>query len=333
MAQNFDEFVNIKPFNNSDNILNQDTLSDHAQIGFEIDSSRLIGNDNVKYLSSENISNPEYHPYFKWGSTFKDSHLYDAVPYVDDDSTLPMKKKLNPNMELKIQKQLDVFRENICSGSFPVQVIIEGFDEFFKRLENILGSYPDVKYSLIRFKPLEDNHRSNISGILVDTNFFEVLDQGIEPITYSATEDKDKEGIPKVKTTLYPFVKLRNRNTEEVVDVVAVHINGCASQFPVSGLEALRVFMLNLYDKCGQNKIIAIGDYNAPPTYARKVFEDLSFNVLATDYLTHCNPNSRAGKYDMAITYPKFYSPKAMSLQNVAGHSLALVNSINKAIV
>lgn len=310
MSNNVDEFVNIIPFDGFDNVLDRDVLSDHSEIGLEIDTD--------KFLLSWNISNPKYHPYFKYGETFKNTHLYVAEPYLDN--------KLVPQLEDKICKQLDVFIKNIDSGIFPVQVIIEGYDEFYKKLANRLTSYPNVSFNHIRYEPTENNFTSNISGILVDTNIFEVLDSNIEPIIYTATEDDNK-----VKTTLYPFARLRNKYTNDICVVIAVHVNGCASQYPVSGLESLKEFMISLHNKY-QNNIIAIGDYNTPPTYAAKVFDNGLFNILTSDYLTHCNPNSQASKYDIAITYPKSFILNSMSSEFVSEYSLALIDSINDAV-
>jgi len=310
MSYNVDEFVNITPFDEVDNMLDRDVLSDHSEIGLEIDTD--------KFLLSWNISNPKYHPYFKYGETFKNTHLYVAEPYVDN--------KLVPQLEDKICKQLDVFIKNIDSGSFPVQVIIEGYDEFYKKLANRLISYPNVSFNFIRYEPTENNFTSNISGILVDTNIFDVLESDIESITYCATEDNDK-----VKTTLYPYVRLRNKYTNAICIVIAVHVNGCASQYPVSGLESLKTLIISLYTKY-QNNIIAIGDYNTPPSYAAKVFDNTLFNISTSDYLTHCNPNSQASKYDIAITYPKSYFLNTMTADHVSDYSLALIDSIMYAV-
>ena len=311
MTSNSIDFIDIYPFDKSDNILDKDVLSDHCEIGLEIESN--------KYLMSWNISNPKYHTYFKYGSTFKNTHLYVEEPYVNN--------KLIPSLEEKIQKQLDVIKVNIDSGKFPIQIIIEGFDEFHKRLENIFVSYPNIQHDLIRFEPEEKNHTSNISGILVDTNLFEILDSGIESMVYTASEDNNK-----VKTTMYPFVRLRNKYTNEIIIVVAVHVNGCASQYPVSGLESLKELILTMYDTY-ENNIIAIGDYNTPPSFARKVFDENMFNVLSTDYFTHCNPNLQASRYDLAVTYPKTYSPNVMNEEHVSKYSLALIDSINDAVI
>lgn len=311
MTHNYDEFVNILPFDTLNNVLGRDVLSDHSEIGLEFDTN--------KYLLSWNISNPKYHPYFKNGPTFQKSHLYEKEPYVNG--------KLIPQLEEKVQKHLDVFKKNIDSGKFPIQIIIEGFDDFYKRLENIFVSYPNINYSLIRFCPTEENFTSNISGILVDTNMFEVLESGIESITYTESEDDNK-----TKTTLYPFVRVCCKYTREICIVIAVHVSGCSSQYPKSGIESLKNFMVQLHNKY-QNNIIAIGDFNTPPAYIKKICDIESFNILAPDYLTHCNPHSQASKYDVAITYPKSYSLKTMDSKHLSNHSLSFIDSINKAII
>jgi hypothetical protein len=311
MSNNLEGFINIIPFDKQINVLDPDVCSDHTEIGLEIDTNM--------YILSWNISNPKYHTYFKYGSTFKHTHLYVEEPYIND--------KLVYCLEDKIQKQLDVFKNNIDSGVFPIQVIIEGFDSFYKRLENILTSYPNIRHSLIRHKPTETYHTSNISAILVDTNMFDVLESGIQSIEYSASEDNDK-----IKTTMFPFVRLCNKYTNDIYVVIAIHVNGCNSQYPISGLESLKDFIMYLYTEY-QNNIIAIGDYNTTPLFAHNIFNNEQFNILTTKFLTHCNPNCQACKYDMAITYPKSYVPKVMDVDFVSDYSLALIDSIDAAII
>lgn len=310
----FDGFIEIHPFNNfdSNHALDLDVVSDHTEI--------CICLNNGGWITSWNISNPKYHTYFKYGTTFKNTHLYVETPYVDN--------KLISSLEDKIKKQL-----HELTFLFTIQVIIEGYDDLYNQIDDIcikrIQTDPEFNYRIIRYEPTEENFTSNISGILIDARSSDILDAGIETITYTASEDNNKE-----KSTIYPYAHLRDKLTGNIFTVIAAHVNGCASQYPVSGLEALKKFMLQLSDKYDNGNIIAIGDFNTPPMFAKKIFNNSDFNLVTTNYLTHCNPNSQACKYDFAVLYPKSFTAEANELgfQRMSKYSQALVKSINKAI-
>lgn len=308
-----DLFVPIKPFDSDINQLNPRVLSDHAEIA--------LGLPDGNNILAWNISNPKYHPYFSYGSTFKNSHLYVEKPY--DERGL-----MQPWLRQKIDTQLETLTNNFVDQKFPIQVVIEGFDGLYNSIERRLAGLP---YTIIRDKSSEQNTLSNISGIIVDTSQYWVLCYNISSVNYVALEDASKE-----KSMIYPWVKLKHKTSCYVCIVIAAHVNGCGSQFPVSGLGTLRNFMIKLseHEKCD---VIAIGDFNSPPDNVKKIFyqENIStpFNVMSPNYLTHCNPNSQAAKYDLAIVVSDDISDyRMLDLAHVSINSQLLVGSIMGAI-
>ena len=271
-------------------------------------------------LLAWNISNPKYHPYFSYGSTFKDSHLYIEKPYNERGLMHYMLRK-------KIDSQLKTITNNFVDQKFPIQVIIEGFESFYNCLERRLTG---LSYQIIRDKPEDKNTLYNISGIIVDTSVYHVLHEQIMQIEYDATEDNNKK-----KTTFYPCVELKNISTGNHLIIIAAHVNGCSSQFPEEGLHSLRTLMESLGQSFGYEDIIAIGDFNSPPDYVAKVF-DGKFKIVTTNYLTHCNPNSQACKYDMAVVLPgskqtNGHNYEMLPVEYISINSQNLVNSIGEA--
>ena len=299
-------FVKIKPFDDN-NELNISVLSDHAEIG-------IVLHDNNKLLAW-NISNPKYHPYFKYGETFKKSHLYIEKPYDDTNNLIPM-------MEQKIATQIEIFVNNIKSNKYPIQVCIEGFEYFYEKLTEQLNNR---QYKIIREEPIDKTYY-NISGIIVNTQIYKIIEHSIKKVTYIATEDNNKE-----KTTLYPCVKIQNIDTNYKVIIIAAHVNGCNSQYPESGLNALHELMNQLHVDCD---VIAIGDFNSPPDFIQKVFHN-NFCINKSNYLTHCNPNLQAAKYDVAVSLSNNSNVKykMIELEEISLNSKYLVESINNSII
>lgn len=295
-----DLFIPVAPFT-QENVLHEQVLSDHAEIGIKLQDGNTV--------LAWNISNPKFHPYFSYGSTFKNSHLYVAKPYDDNYN-------LNPSMKPKIETQLTTF-----TNQYPIKVCIEGFEDFHTQLEERLGG----TFRIIRNRPIEKTY-TNISAVICDTEIYEILEEGVKNVTYVAPEDNSK-----VKSTLYPYAKVKNLNTNQIVTVIAAHVNGCASQYPEGGLAALKQFMLSLNMDCD---IIAIGDFNSPPEYIRRIFNDDNFTVYAPEYLTHCNPNCQAGKYDVAVVLshnPTKY--QMIGVNEISVNSQYFVESINKSVI
>lgn len=283
-----DGFTQISPFG-EENPLDEKVQSDHAEVG--------VVNPDQRVINAWNISNPAYHCYFKYGSNppFHNTHLFVDQPYSDTGV-------LESSLNAKVKDQINTLAERFVAGKVHVQVIVEGYRTFFDELANALlirGCKDFYIESMLNQAPRDWQATWNVSGILVNTRVFQIWKQGVLTQEYGEAADNKRHC-----TLRLPYVYLQDRGTGRKSVVTAVHISGCASQRPTTGLEQLGTSIAKLWTEArGQADVLALGDFNAPPRYSKEdVPRELSgydnIDFLAVPYLTHVNPMSQAASYD-----------------------------------
>lgn len=314
-------FTPICPFDSENNRLDPSVSSDHTEIALKTPEGRTI--------NSWNISNPEYHCYFKYGAKppFFQTHMYVEQPYKEG--------KLVPGLEQKIERQVQVIRKRFLTKKVSIQVIVEGYSAFFKELSerlNKLGAEFKL-VSLLDTKAIELTDHRNITGILVNLDHFDLLNQGLVETKYHEEQDGKKE-----KDLALPYARLRDKLSQRTLTVVGVHIPGCGSQYPKSGLETLASILKDLWKRAqGTSDVIALGDYNTPPFSARtSLIGNLEGQgeLLEAPYPTHVNPLSQAANYDQiaiirSIDSRGNYVPLAK--EELSSASIALIESIERS--
>ncbi len=273
-------FTSILPFN-QENPLKNGVFSDHAEIALKVDD---------RVINVWNISNPEYHCYFKYGDNppFHHTDLFVNKPFEDD--------LMNKGLRDKIDEQINIIATRFVKGEVNVQIIMEGFDSFYNGLTDRIKELGSNNFQIFK----NSNLKGNVTGILVDTSKFSILKSGGSIANYIETEDFDKE-----KQLRNPFVHIKDKSTGKSMVVVGVHVHGCNSQYPKGGLKALvevieQIFELNF----GKSDVIAAGDFNTTPMYAREsIIEKIKYKsiLLNAPYSTHVNPKSQAANYDQVV--------------------------------
>jgi hypothetical protein len=280
-----ESFTQILPFN-QDNPLKAGVQSDHAEIALRTPNNRII---NIW-----NISNPTYHCYFKYGDNppFHKTHLFVENPF--------FLASMDKGLAAKSDSQIMTIAERFVKGEVNVQVIVEGYESFYNELAdkiNALGHKEFQFISMLNEKPAQWDDKKNVTGILIDTSRFSVLESGVKYIKYREEQSSNEE-----KEFCLPFAHIRDKATDHAMVIAGVHINGCGSQYPKTGLETLAGIINQLKtETLGKPDVIAAGDYNTPPMHARKsVIELLNSEgaLLKAPYPTHVNPKSQAGNYD-----------------------------------
>ena len=180
-------------------------------------------------------------------------------------------------------------------------------------------------------EPLNPNSNRNVSGILVDTSHFTIIRIGAIKTKYFEEHDSNIE-----KDFHLPYVFVSDNVTGRTTDIAAVHVNGCNSQYPKTGLEVLAQKMDVLQKgTLGHSDIIAAGDFNTPPMNVRKSIPlDSSRILLKAPYATHVNPKCEAANYDQAVVFMAKESEKKYEILPVTAlseSSQALVSSIERS--
>jgi hypothetical protein len=91
---------------------------------------------------------------------------------------------------------------------------------------------------------------------------------------------KEEQDGNKEKDFNLPVVWVRDLKTREITIIAGVHVSGCGSQYPKTGLETL-AHSIGMLQKqsLGQCDIVAAGDYNTPPARAKEsVLETLNLH-------------------------------------------------------
>lgn len=292
------DFTEIKPF---DQNLSKEVESDHAQIGLTLPDGKI--------LISENISNPEYHCYFKYGDKppFHNTHMFVEKPY-DSDAVLC------DSLQKKEDAQIDRISMMLKKGTVGVYVIVEGYNRFLIRLQQCVPSYGLYTHDL--------KSTGNIIGIFVHPQYHGGL-------CFNCYEEEYEEDGKK-RTLIVPVVSIDA--SECKVSIAGVHVSGCASQFPKNGLSKLADVMREVLYDYGQD-VIAIGDFNTPVSGVEKyvVGNLTNAELLPAKYLTHVNPSSQAAVYDHAVVLHRQPKYEMLSKTRICKSSRALVSAIHNA--
>lgn len=283
---NQESFNPISPFT-LENPLASEVQSDHAEIGLHI-SDRHV-------LNSWNISNPAYHCYFKFGDKppFHQSHLFVNKPYNEG--------VMDPVLAKKTEDQIATIAERFTKGQVHIQIIVEGFESFYEKLAAKIKEAAHPQFALVSLlnqKPDNWENHKNVTGILINTSRFSVLNSGVISKKYEEAEDAGKKN-----DFCLPFAHLRDTEREDALIVAGVHVSGCKTQHPKSGLETLAKTMKEL-DEANTFEpadVIAAGDFNTPPRFAKESMLGLLDSrgiLLNPEYPTHVNPRSEAANYD-----------------------------------
>lgn len=320
--------IDLSDFNQSrvfgpNNPLDPAVQSDHAEIAIRTDFA---------VFNAWNIYNPFTQSFFgklKDGHTspFKDTHLY------SENSRLHNQTVIAPLMQKKIDEQVETIASRFCRGEVSVQVIIEGYEGFYKQLEgriNELGKIYSRDYEIIRVKR-DPNSIASISAILVDTEKFAIGQHGSLSMRYNETANNAGE-IKGVQLTL-PFAALSHISTGNDITIVAVHIPGVDLQLPENGLQCMAKICDNLWKlNDGSVDVLAMGDYNTTPSFARKFMLSSGGELLNAPYPTHINPFCQVANYDQVFLKPsneeKKRSYKFLNSSEISPASQALIKSI-----
>jgi hypothetical protein len=194
---------------------------------------KIIRTPNNRIINIWNISNPTYHCYFKYGDNppFHNTHLFVENPFLEES--------MDKGLAAKSDSQIMTIAERFVKGEVNVQVIIEGYESFYNKLAdkiNALGHKEFRFISMLNEKPLQWDAKKNVTGILIDTSRFSVLESGVKYIKYKYREEQSSN---QEKEFCLPFAHIRDKATDHAMVIAGVHVNGCASQYPKTGLETL----------------------------------------------------------------------------------------------
>lgn len=275
--------ADLSTFNKSNGfeILPKEVVSDHASIGIQFD-------EHINILAN-NISNPEYHKYFSTNKSFTKTHMNTNK----NDSDVTKKKWL----EDKTAKQIVDIIDNIKSGKWDVQIIVEAYDDFIKKISSGLNDYKHQIVSILDLEPDKYlNQPKNITAILIkESEKLRIVQTFIRVVTY--TDDDQIQS----KTFNVPICYLKNNITNMAFIILAIHLPGNDQQFPEMAATELKKIMTELHEKTPDHAIIAMGDYNTIPANLQKIFLNSPFMVYNPLYATHINPNCEISVYDNIV--------------------------------
>ncbi len=299
MAQDLSTFNRALPFGKS-NPIDLKVNSDHAAI-----KCCIIYSDTELKIGAVNISNKEYHKYFQKGP-FAHTHM-------------PASTSSTDWLVSKTAQQLDQIIQEI-SSDLDVQIIVEGYHEFFTNL----GTKTSVKLVSVLDKPAHgyESSAKNITGILLNESKVKLIESDVIQISY-------KDGSKDSKL-IVPWAKISRQGHELVV--AGVHLPGCESQYPSEALEELGKIIGQLEQKFHVD-IIAMGDFNTVPANIMKSLPGIK--LIQPKYLTHINPNNDVAVYDNAICHlvSSDISVELLGLDSIPADSKALVQSLNASYV
>lgn len=271
--------MNLREFNRGiqfgmNNPLHLSVNSDHAMVGAKIklSNSQLI-------MKSVNISNKQYHFCFGMEESypFRHTHLFVPKNCQDQDK--------NKWLLAKTEKQLSDLMNDLLKDKVDVQIIVEGYYEFYKKLGECLG----LDYKII--SALDDTYKDkpfNVTAIVVDTTKYKIIESDV--IQQQYTED----GTDKKSRLIVPWVLLETQTGDRVM-FIGIHLPGCESQFPRVAVEKLYENIMLLHQKYKENIVLA-GDFNTIPNNLEKIMSDVK--LLDPKYPTHINPNNDVVCYD-----------------------------------
>lgn len=279
---NLEGLTPILPFDNKS--LAPHVASDHAEVAVNIFKKAVI--------AAWNISNPAHHHYFKSTPVFPQAPFHMTHLYVEKPVTNGV---ICPSLQEKIRKQISWIADQFGKGKVNIQVIVEGYKEFYKELGETIGrtQQPFEIFSLIDQNSLTIGPNKNVTGILIDTYRFSIEDRGV------AIEQYKEEANGRDCEFIMPYVRVKERETQKSFVIAGVHIPGVDSSFPQSGLGVLNKHIRALHSKfAGECDILAVGDFNTPPMHAKASLVGLE--ILFPPYPTHVTPRSEAAVFDQA---------------------------------
>lgn len=296
-------FTTIEPFN-VENDYSSRLQSDHCEVAVETTLGKI---------NSWNISNPAYHKFFANDA----SQVFAQTSLADTDVE---------KLEAKIESQLETIAGRLIDGTVNIQVIVEGYEIFFARLSEKIS---EGSFHLLSQKPEGWSETKNITGIIVDTSKFSILESAVVSVDYLESENEGREAVLRV-----PYVHVQDIVTEKQMIVAGVHVPGTASQYPKDGLAKLAEVIDSLWEKQGRKvDVIGLGDFNSTP---ERVAVHFSGEVIPPEYWTHANPRfAAASKYDMAIVREAEEEPvkyAMLGLDAVSNSSQALAKGLQSLI-
>lgn len=247
--------------------LDESIISDHAEIQYIIQPG--LG------ITTFNISNPNYHKYFKENASFKHTNL--ATTFTDT----------NPWYMSKETNTIDRIIQH--TTNLGIYVIVEGYYKLYKQLTDKLTDNfyllktPELK-TLLDSK--NSTHTQNITSILINEDKFKIITEGLVSQAYSESSKKCQ--------LVVPWIALEATDLKLII--AGIHVPGCAEQFPKSGITELNNILKKLALTYPEYKIIAAGDFNTAPSNSTTLIENLK--LIPPAYFTHMNPNCEIGSYD-----------------------------------
>lgn len=299
--------------------LSGEVLSDHPELGVIL-KNRKNSNETIEMIFW-NISNPKCHNYFENGP-FYETHMFFKEPYINS--------KLIPELRNKINKQLEIISNRFLKNG--IEIIIEGYPAFFDELITTISM--KKKYDFEVITTIDDKSESinttwNIIGMIIDLKRFKIISKTIQSMKYI-----EHSGC-KPKSLTIPIVKLQDKISKIKFIIVPVHISGCDSQFPISGLSKLRSILLNLQRDCD---IICAGDFNTE----RECIQSAIVNNINDCFIldlpwkySHVNPYNQALNMDHAIIMranDNGMDYKCEDIKNLSTSTIELVNSIDNLV-
>lgn len=299
-------YTDIIQFNNETCKLDPLVYSDHAE---------LILNTKYGNISSWNISNPYHHHYFNSFETasFAKTHMCASIN--------------SDFLKNKIEDQINYIVEQL-KERIPIQIIIEGYDSFYEKLKNKLNE-TNINYYLLYDETNEDPQ--NTVGILVNLNYFSVINSIIYEETYREEGDRITNYLPekRISTAKIPIIYLGTYDNKILI-VGGVHVRGSNSKFPISGINIYNNLINDLIDQSNDEVagIVFMGDWNSMPSNTRKIIQEP--RQIISYYPTHINPNQKVSFYDHGYIYG-LPSAKLLSVDNLSIYSQSLIRSINRS--
>jgi len=283
-----------------ENPLDPLVVSDHAEIILETPYGRI---------GAWNISNPVYHHYFGLRETcsFAQTHMYLDPVFIEN----------------KIQDQLDSITQRLIEGNVDVQVIVEGYNLFFERLQDKLANYNFVVFYDRDFPPETAEvsaDRVNKTGIIVNLDKYTLSNAVLFSKEYLEPADR----MPKRERYLgIPIVFLENFAGDRIA-VAGIHVPGSNQRQPIKGLNYVQDVANDLLE-LNLNGIVMIGDFNSIPKLVQENVKGI--RIKLSPYPTHVNPGTQVSYYDMALI-DGMPSAKMLQISDMSVYTQAFIQSI-----
>lgn len=356
-------------------------LSDHAQIRLQLTTTTIgpqkectgLNNHNHNHnnyvIVCENICNPEYAHYFNASESFKGTHLNQAKPKDN-----PYNQIIWDMETAKVNHIVHTLtNEETETGSKVVAYVI---------VESNNGRGNDVRSTGINhqlkrrlgFKEFEfvnttdRDVSSNVTTIIINKKYVhQIHETGVTTLSYDEVEDKNKGKKLKIPYVLFTMMNgdqsCNHFPYHHHIRLCGIHISGCASQFPKTGILKLYEHMARLSESAD---VILMGDFNTTPSKLKQVYEEEyddevwdeykgkegqrcygkfigdmgqnSFGIFPPPYLTHVNPNSDAGIYDNVVILEgdaqlNMLNYQMLSKEHLPLHAHSLVNCIENNLI